>query len=178
MKRLVLMILACGLLATSSARAGYWELHIYSDAVLTDSTISDNSPRIVNFYVVEKGYFRGATGVRFSTEPTAGFTGVWLGDETSYYKVGNSPTDIAVAYAACIPPPILVITMTYQLYGTSTPCSELLIAPPACCTGVVAPDVDCSFTEGQITDLRSLRINCAVPVEPTTWGKVKALYRD
>ncbi|HKW14439.1 MAG TPA: hypothetical protein VJS69_08140 [Candidatus Krumholzibacteria bacterium] len=178
MKRCLMMISACVVLAASSARAGLWELHIYSDAALTDSTISDSSPRIVNFYVVEKGYFSGATGVRFSTEPTAGFTGVWLGDATSYFKMGTSPTDIAVGYAACIPPPILVITMTYQLYGTSAPCSELRIAPPACCSGVVAPDVDCSFGEGQITDLRSLHINCPVVTEPTTWGRVKALYRN
>jgi len=162
---------------TSSAHAGYWELHIYSDATLTDSTISDDSPRIVNIYVVEKGSFRGATGVRFAIEPTPGFTGVWLGDTTTHFKVGNSPTDVAVGYGACIPPPILVLTMSYQFFGTSSPCSELRVVPPACCSGVVAPDVDCFFAEGQITDLRSLRVNCPVATEPTTWGKVKSLYR-
>lgn len=178
MERRVLTIIAGILLAASSARAGYWELHIYSDAALTDSSINDSSPRIVNFYVVEKGSFQGATGVRFSTEPTAGFTGVWLGDATSYYKVGSSPTDIAVGYAACIPPPILVMTMTYQLYGTSSPCSELRIVPPDHSPCAYTPDMDCSFVEGCITDLRSLHINCPLATEPTTWGKVKALYRD
>lgn len=174
--RTTLIALAILVLSTS-AQASLWELHIYSDAALTDSNLIDDSPRIVNLYVVERGTFRGATGVRFAVEGGPGFTGVWLSDATTHFKVGTSPIDIAVAYGACIPPPIVVITMTYELFGTSSPCSELRVVPPACCSGVVAPDVECSFTEGQITDLRSLRVNCPVATEPTTWGKVKALYR-
>jgi hypothetical protein len=177
MKRL-LAIVAAILLFAYSAHAGYWEMHIYSDAALTDSTLNDNSSRTVNLYVVEKGHFGGATGVRFAVEPTPGFSGVWLSDATSYYKVGNSQTDISVAYALCLPPPIVVITMAYQLFGTSSPCSELRVVPPDGFQFVISADVDCSFAEAGITDLRSLRINCPVATEPTTWGRVKALYRN
>jgi len=177
MKSRVLAALFALLLLASSANAGFWELHIYSDTALTDSTIHDNVPSIVNLYVVEAGSFSGATGARFSTEPSAGFTGVWLGDVPSFFTVGNTPTDFAVAYGACLPPPILVVTMTYQLFGTSTPCSELRIAPADGQQLVIAPDVDCFFTEGVITDLGSLRVSCPVATESTTWGQVKALYR-
>lgn len=163
---------------SSSAKASYWELRIYSDASLTDSSIDDGAPRIVNLYVVEKGTFPGATGSRFSIKPSAGFTGVWLSDASSFLPFGQSPTDLSVVYGACIPPPILVVTMTYQLFGTSAPCSELHVAPADGQKWVVAPDVGCFFTEDIITDLGRLEVNCPVATEPTTWGKVKALYRN
>ena len=155
-----------------------WKLQIFSDAALTESSINDDAPRIVTLYVVESGSFTGATGSRFSTEPNAGFTGVWLGDDSQFATFGSSPTDVGIGYGACIPPPILVLTMTYELFGTSAPCSGLRIAPPDGSIWVVAPDVDCSFMEGIITDLGTLQVNCPTATQPTTWGRVKALYRS
>ncbi len=171
-------IVAALIVIASSAKAGYWELRIYSDAALTDATISDDGPRIVNLYVVEKGSFQGAVGVIFSVKPSAGFTGVWLRDSSSFATVGHTPSSLNVGYGACIPPPILIVTMTYQLFGTSEPCSDLHIAPGDGQPFVITPDTNCLFTEGIITDLGRLHVNCPVATEPTTWGKVKALYRN
>lgn len=177
MRPSVLLMLLCLLCFARAAYAGYWELHIYSDTALTETSINDDTPRIVNFYVVEKGSFQGATGARFAVEPGPGFTGVWLSDTTTHFKVGSSPTDVSVAYAACIPPPILVLTMSYQLFGTSSPCSELRIVPPDHFQCAISSDMDCLFVEACITDLRTLTANCPVPTQPSTWGRVKALYR-
>lgn len=176
MKCLVLAAWVVLLAFASSADAGR-KLSIYSDAALTQSSIDDNAPGIVSLYVVDTG-FLGATGVRFSTEPSAGFTGVWLGDASSFVTVGSSPTDISVGYAACRPAPVLVLTMSYQLFGISAPCSELRVAPPDGFTCVYASDFNCSFIEGCIPELGHLRVNCPVASDPTTWGRVKALYRD
>ena len=76
----------------------------------------------------------------------------------------------------------LVLTMTYELIGTST-CSELsIVAVPdfsePICTG-------CWFSEEPCWGYDPVHVNCEgafncnpVAVEPTTWGRVKALYRD
>jgi hypothetical protein len=101
-----------------------------------------------------------------------------VGETTSFFKAGSSPTDISIGFASCLPPPILVLTMTYQLFGTSSACSELRTAPPDGFPVAIAADGDCSFVELPIRDLQSLHVNCPVATEPTTWGKVKALYRN
>jgi hypothetical protein len=157
-------------------------LSIYSDAALTQYTIDDSVPRVVTLYVA--GYLFESSGVRFSVRPGPGFTGVWLSDTSAFYLYGSSPTDIAIGFGRCVTSrSVLILTMSYQMFGTSSPCSELHAAPPngfpyAFSTGY------CGFDETPIGQLDKLYANCAnppippVPTEPTTWGKVKSLYRD
>lgn len=173
-----LVILVLGSSFSTAAAFQDWKLSILSDVALMDSTITDNVPRVVNFYVLETYDLNGATGVGwFSVEPDPGFTGVWLADTTPFVHLGTTPTSFTVGYGACIPSPVLVVTMTYQLFGTSA-CTALRIVPPDGFPFVVAPDVGCHFSEGPIRDFGALHINCdPVATEPTTWGKVKALYR-
>jgi len=176
MKLHLCIAVAFVLVLASSAQAAH-KLQIFSDAALSETSIADNAPRIVNLYVVYSG-FNGATGLRFSIKPGPGFTGVWLGETTSFGKAGSSPTDISIGFASCLPPPILVLTMTYQLFGTSSACSELRTAPPDGFLVAIAADSDCFFAELPIRDLQGLHVNCPVATEPTTWGRVKALYRN
>lgn len=164
-----------GLLAFAPS-ANAERLRIYSDAALTKSSLDDNVPQIVSLYVVHSGPV-GAIGVRFSVKPSAGFTGVWLSDASPFTPVGTSPTDISIAYGVCDLEPLLILTMSYQMFGTSAACSELRIAPADGFPFVLGADVGCFFTEGVIQDLESLRVNCPVATGPATWGRVKALYR-
>ncbi len=152
------------------------KLQIFSDVGLSETSIADNTQRTVDLYVVYSG-FLGATGLRFSVKPGLGFTGVWLGDTSSFFTLGSSQTDISISFTSCLPPPILVLTMRYQLFGTSTACSELRTAPPDGFPFAIAGDTDCFFAELPIRDLQSLHVNCPVAIEPSTWGRVKALYR-
>jgi hypothetical protein len=124
----------------------------------------------------------GADGVRFRVAASPGFTGVWLSDATPYYKVGSSPTDLEVGFNKCLIGTNLVATITYQVFGTST-CSDLSIAAPA---GFIAPFFDdCGFEEIPLFNNGPLHVNCSgsfncspVATEPTTWGRVKSLYRN
>jgi hypothetical protein len=172
MKRCAILILVL-LCLSSLARAD--RLLIYSDAALTDSTLNDNSPRIANLYVVHD-MFRG-TGIYFRIAPGAGFTGVWLGETTAFVKIGNSGSDISIGYGACLTGPYLVLTISYQLFGTSAACSAVQVAPVAGLPCVFV-NSGCGFVELCVYDLGEVHVNCAVPTEATTWGKVKALYRD
>jgi hypothetical protein len=155
-------------------------LSIYSDVALTDCTLSDTSPNIVNVYVAENSFY-GAIGFRVSIGASPGFTGVWLGETSPFQKLGTSPTDLSVVFGSCRTGSFLVLTMSYQLFGTST-CSNLAVAAAS---GLLAPVcLDC-FDEAPCVGNVSLHVNCTglfdcnpVPVEPSTWGRVKALYRN
>jgi hypothetical protein len=152
------------------------ELFIYSDAALTQSSLDDSTPRTVTVYVA--GYLFGSAYLRFSVKPTSGFTGVWLGDTSSFAMLGQSPTDIQIAFDACIySTSFVVLTISYQLFGTSEPCSELRTAPADGFTTALTLS-NCGFAELPVKTVSSIRVNCAVATEPTTWGKVKSLYRS
>ena len=164
------------LLAVPAPAAGQTgrRLAIFADEGLTQSTLEDNVPRIASLYVLDSGDY--STGVIFATEPSPGFTGVWLGDVSDFLVFGNSQTSISIGYGSCHPLPVVALTMTYQLLGTSV-CSELRITPPDGTPCVLSPDTGCAWLEHCITDLGHLGVNCPVATESTTWGSVKALYR-
>jgi hypothetical protein len=155
-------------------------LRLYADPAFTQCTLSDTAPGVVSVYVALT--VLDADGVRFRVAASPGFTGVWLSDATPYYMVGSSPIDLGVGFNKCLSGRNLVATITYQLFGTST-CSELAIAAPV---GFLWPFFDtCDFTEYPLFNNGPLHVNCSgsfdcnpVPVEPSTWGKVKSLYRD
>ena len=154
-------------------------LSIYSDPALTQCTLSDASPRVSSVYVAETT--DAATGVRFRVAPSPGFTGVWLGDSSPYQPIGSSQTDLSLGFGACLAGKFLVLTLTYQLFGTST-CSELAIAPAV--GFPVSICVPCAGETPCVGD-QPLHVNCSgsfdcgpLATESTTWGKVKSLYRD
>jgi hypothetical protein len=159
------------------ARAG--RLQIYSDAALTDCTLSDAVSATVNIYVADYDW-DGSTGARFRIAASNGFTGVWLGETSPFTTVGTSPTDFSVGYANCMVGKWLILKMTYQLFGSSA-CSTLSIAPAVgfpvqFCTY-------CSFGEYPCWGFDDLHVNCGgncspVATAPATWGKIKSLYRN
>lgn len=159
------------------ARAG--RLQIYSDAALTQCTLSDAAPATVNIYVAEHSW-DGATGSRFRIAASGGFTGAWLGEISPFVTIGTSPTDVSIGYGYCGVGTFLVLKMTYQLFGTST-CSTLSVAPAV---GFPVPICTyCFFGEYPCEGYDDLHVNCSgtcgpVATEPATWGKVKALYRN
>ena len=171
----VLRVVALAILLSLPAVAAhaYGDLVIYSDDALTDTTLNDNAPRIVKLHVVHKNHI-GSVGVRFAVTASPGFTGVWLADESPYVEIGNSPTDISIGYGTCAPAGLKILTMTYELFGTSGPCSSLKVVPAAGFLSAIC--LEC-FYEYPCCKLGTLHVNCAVATEPTTWGKVKALYR-
>jgi len=166
------MLLSTTALAHASVTG---KILIFSDAGFTDSTLSDNAPRIANLFIVHTD-FDGATAVRFMTVASPGFTGVWLGETSSFTRVGKSTTGISVGYGACITTPALVLTVSYQFFGTSSACSQLSIAPETGFLHALCFSGGGCFSDLPCQGLGSLHVNCTVPVESTTWGRVKALY--
>jgi hypothetical protein len=162
------------LAACVAAQAGE-RIELFSDAALTDHTLTDTAPRIVDVYVAHFDT-PGTTGCLFRIVASTGFTGVWLGDSSSWYTAGDSQSGITVVYDRCLIGSAVMLKVTYQLFGTSASCSSLSTTNhPISLPGLVY--CDRCFSEYNLP-ASSLFVNCTVAVEPTTWGQVKALYRD
>lgn len=73
-------------------------------------------------------------------------------------------------------PPVLVLTMSYQFFGTSGACSQITIGPAP---GILVPfAISLGCWDPVECEAGTLRVNCTVATESTTWGRVKALYRN
>lgn len=155
---------------------------------------SDNG--LVMLSVIHWPYSSGASGVRYRVS-VCNSTLVWVFDDSRFEGVtGDLGSGFVVNYGACLEGPIVVQTLYFAGSGTSPFNSAVKIMPhPAAqsgqveattCTGVVyshegggiciKPGVGCYCN---LLGPPYHEIPCAepVPVESTSWGKVKALYR-
>jgi hypothetical protein len=154
-------------------------LSIYSDEGFTDTTYNDQAVQPFSVYVVHSGITASpALSVCFGIEESAGITFSWIGDVSPWTIVdGDSRTGIDISYDTCLAPdPGLVLEIRYFGVGTSAGCSALTPVPhPDSPFGEIEV-VTCNF---QIYSAQgnSLHVSCTVPVEQTTWGKVKSLFR-
>ncbi|HKW14440.1 MAG TPA: hypothetical protein VJS69_08145 [Candidatus Krumholzibacteria bacterium] len=175
-KLIVAAIVALACLPSLAFGDGY--LSLYSDASHTDCALSDTAPAVANVYMVDFGYAINALRFRIAASP--GFTGAWLSETSPFTTIGNSQTDMSMSFGSCLIGQVLVLTMTYQLFGTST-CSQLSVEAPSGLSDPIC--LDCSFGT-ECAGYFPLHVNCSgsfgcdpLPVKPTTWGSVKALYR-
>lgn len=183
-KLLVLLFLYCFLLSTP-ALAQTDKIELFSDASMTSCELYDQSPGLRSVYVFLTGPVP-ATGLRFKAlKPDCWAGATFVGDITPFLAIGNSQNDMSVAFGACLTPPVRVDQINFFTAG----------GPGACCQmSAVAPQLpqfallytDCNFFEVLIPpDGRMVTINpnsscpCNQPLatEPTTWGRVKSLYR-
>lgn len=188
MNRSILLAVAFALsiLANSASAATFGHVSLYGDAASTECTLTDDQPRTADVFVVHHigEYVADAYLLAFRVAASAGFTGSWLQDivPTGMFAVGTSPDGMTIGYQACRTGDVPVLRITYQLFGTSSPCSSLQVA--------AYPDIgfietsNCSF-EIFMVEGGSIVVNAddscpcqmPVPVKQTTWGAVKAIYR-
>ncbi len=133
---------------------------------------------IVTVYVVHKFSDGGsATGARFKVTVPSGLA--ILAFTTTFVPIGNISGDLSLGYGTCI--------------SSTTSLGSILMnsSNPAACSyiSVVAADnfanpiaTDCTFGEytvktGQAIANPDGTCACSVATEPTSWGRVKALYR-
>lgn len=167
-----LLIVLIAVVSFANAAHANERIELFSDEALTSHTLIDDAPRIVDVYVAHFGMEIGTTGCAIKLVPSAGFTGVWLGDTSSYIVFGDSQAGITVLYnQQCFFGSTVMFKARYQLFGTST-CSSLHTASQYS----ALPYCDHCFSE-YLLPSSSLSINCPLPTQPTTWGRVKALYR-
>lgn len=174
--------LAVGIqITTATTVYAQHKIALYSDPAYTSTEVIDQTPAELTAYVVFDSP-AGGTAVSFRIVPSEGFTAVWLNDSSTFLVMGSSPNGAGVAFGGCYYN-ALVLEVRYTMFGTSSSCSTLdIVADPQFDLFAGLPVVaDCDHEYASAIAGR-LTINpdptCSpLPILPTTWGKVKSLYR-
>lgn len=142
---------------------------------------------LVNVYVFFDSFLGDPiSAAAFRLVTGGGFTGVYVG-ETVIGNVwfGNTQDGIAVSLDACYQAPRLLVTVQYMTDGTSPSCSWLEVVGHPDYGGVAMVDCNGSLyiqiESYKLVVIRSWadREACGLlPVEESTWGRVKALYAE
>ena len=190
------------LLVPVSGSAGEWgggTVGVYADAVGSYCQIRD-IPGTRTLYVIQKLTI-GSISARFRIELSSGFTGTLVGFHSPFSAVAGDPlTDVTVTYDnTCLTGSIEILSLQFLLIGTSQECSWVRVAAhPGSVDGQI-DTYNCALARApaewggihvQSDPLRwcpdagnpEFMFYCRpytppLPVEPSTWGAVKALYR-
>ncbi len=193
MKRLIFPVLLILLYSVPSfAQGGLIGLFVDPWGNICD-IVDHCDVEIVDVLVVHKDA-PGATAAEFAIEASSGFTGIYLGEEISASLptgacIGNSQRGIAIAYGKCLYSPIHILTIRYLLCGTSEPNSYLqVVADPRALPEPGIWMADCAWPPllhpalgGRAYFNNDGSVVCSeIPTRtrPTSWGQIKALYRD
>ena len=187
---ILLLVLAGAIPHVVEAAVG-GRLALYSDAGLAQCTLTDTSPGVADVYVVHSVQgspvvVLGVVGISFALTPSAGFDGTWLEDivPAGLGANGTSPSGKRVASLTCWFNDKLLLHVRYQMQGGSSSCSFLQAVPYPGDPWIEA--LTCGYGESIPVDGDRIFVNpdsscpCDVPVatESTTWGRIKAMYRD
>jgi hypothetical protein len=159
-------------------------LLLVTDPDYTSCSIVDVANEEYTFYVLHLPE-AGAAGVgNFKVGPLHdGAALTYVGETVPWPSIGDTQSALSVAYNECLNGEVLVCAVTYTGTGSSPACSFISIY--AAYTGPSdVEEVTCDYIVEIITNLGEVVVNptetCTcdilVPVEETSWGRVKALY--
>ena len=123
-----------------------------------------------------------AKAVEFSAPLPPCLVGVtWIGDTDVFpVTIGDSQTGVGIATGGvCIGPPLHVLTINYFGNGQTLPCCEILLSGWQ--TKPVPEMLGCSGGQFPVSTV-AITVNpnttcsCTLPIEESTWGRVKSLY--
>ena len=179
MKRLLLIALGSLLVATASLAQIPGKIGVYADAGATNCYIVDDGG-VVEAHMLHV-MTDGAIGSRFKLDVSA--TGwIHLGDIWDFELVlGSSVEGVSFGYTECLSGSIY-LGKAFFLGSSAPSCTEISIVPdPLAVTGEIEA-ISCLETRmfpagGRAVINADHTCQCTVPVEETTWGAIKALYR-
>ena len=185
MKKLLTLAMA---ILCSASLALAWGGHIAVKADLQTPCAYVFTPPpgvVMSLYLVHESH-TGATAVNFSALRPACFSGLWLSDTRVFPNtVGNSQTGVIVNYGSCLQAPTHVLTMNFIVFGPTPPCCYYPVQPDPMNPSGHIESVDCAsqvWEAGDIPAIINPTPNCwdgicvPIPVEDTTWGRVKAMF--
>jgi len=178
------LVLALGLPGPASPNPLPWaRVGFYGNAEGTVHAVYDAGPGTLDIYVVLRNYEAsvGSGSVRFSAVPPPCFEAVYVGETSSYTVIGDSQTGARVWHMMCFPGVYLLMTISFTVQGGTWDCCWFEPQPFPGESQVYA--TDCSLSGSEWIDTEGLWVNpnnpmtCTAPVEETTWGAIKAMYR-
>ena len=196
---MLFVLVLAGMLGLAPARA--WGqggnepdrgIGVSSSPIVYSCNIKDNAPGLLEVFVMYTGL--AAKGITFAAPMPACAQLIYLQDSHVFgTTTGNSQTGVSVDFGACMSGPVHVLTIQYFAGGTTPPCC---VYPTLPVSGSDVYAVACDASPVTVTRLcnyinQNPSCGCAflgpyfvlcpevvVPVESTTWGRVKALYRE
>jgi hypothetical protein len=178
----VVVILGGKRIAASQEAPG--NITVFADEAAASCSITDQTPGPITVYVMHTN-MSGMAVSDFKVAESIGFLATYISETIETIgHVGDFRNGITLAYGTCRDGPLLLGSISYQGHGTSTPCSYLEVVAwryPWPYT------TNCTEHDYQAPPLGRLYVNaqpgecplwCSVATEQSTWGRVKALYRD
>jgi hypothetical protein len=178
-KLLLLIALSILLVAAISDAQIAGKVGVYADAAGTDANIVDDGG-VVEAHMLHV-LTDGAIGLRFKLDVSA-TNWIHLGDHWDFELVlGSSVEGVSFAYTECLSGSIYLGKAIFL--GSSAPtCSEISIVPDPDATYGVIEAISCLETwmfpaGGKAMVNADDACQMTVPVDQTTWGGIKALFR-
>ncbi|MDH4036095.1 MAG: hypothetical protein OEX18_06695 [Candidatus Krumholzibacteria bacterium] len=180
-------VLLAAIASDPAAAQSYGYVTVYADASGASCTLLDDAPRTFNVYVLHEDMY-GIVGVDFRLAASDGFAGTYVTEVITppFLVLGDTQGGISFAYTTCFVGSAVLATVTYAGSGTSAPCSYLQVVahPDYVQWGILVQN--CYFDSFPAPTRGRLYVNpdgscppwCVVPTRQTTWGGVKALYRE
>lgn len=174
-----LAILLCA--GVAHGQAGH--VSCYDDSLGMDTCFWDSFPGIRDVYVIHKAT-PGATASQWMVVNN-GMQCTYLSESSPLVKVGSAFSGISVSYGGCLPGDIVLLKITFYCLGSTPNCAYLeVVGDPITPTGMVEV-IDCSSQKllgvgGRMYVNPDATCNydwCVFPVEGSSWGRVKSLYR-
>jgi hypothetical protein len=186
MKRVVLLTFAVVAMTFVLAQAqGVGSVGIFSDAGATSCNIDDDAVNPKNVYIVNVNATGGSKGCLFALDMDPTITLSYVFDFSSFLKIGDALNGVSVAYGGCLTGDILALTVVFNSAGTSPACGLMSIVPDPTQGGGQVILSDCATQNVAIGPVAGqARVNadgtclCNVPVQESSWGKIKALYNQ
>jgi hypothetical protein len=190
MKRLLLLSVSL-LLVASLAFAQGGSIGLFSTPLANNCDVYD-IPGLVLVYVVHV-YSPGATAAQFIVDDLtwSGGAMIYLAETVTapYIKIGTCAMSgggigCAIAFGGCMPSPNMMLTIQYFGNGFSPTCGYIQVMPDPSATPPGIYVTDCSSpplllnaTGGDVVINPDATCMCNIPVEETTWGGIKNLYK-
>ncbi|NIO28521.1 MAG: hypothetical protein GTO29_08210 [Candidatus Latescibacteria bacterium] len=185
MKR-VLLLAVFSILIGSVVTAQPGSIGLFADPGGTTCDVYDE-PGTVTVYVLHLSS-PGATGSCFRVDWLSwGVTMMYMCETVTppYLSIGSSDAGIAIAYGSCVVSPHMILAIQFCALGTTPPCSYIQVVADT--TYYDVPGIwvrDCGTPPstlrargGDAVINPDATCYCDVPVEETSWGRVKLLYR-
>ena len=173
------LILALALVCAANAQTPY--IAVYFDPGFTATTKVCPGPGLDVWYVAAVNFNSLITGAEFAISYPAAVT--WLADtNTPPVKIGSTPSGISMGYPIPVNGFSPVELCRVQVQWNCEECDSSSIDAPI--TVIAHPHTtflgwtDESYTEQPASGWTSFICPFASPAEPTTWGRVKALFGE
>ena len=183
MKKFVLTAMLLVLVVAATPALAQEGLGLYADAAGLSCSVTDLVDGAVKrIYVVHKNS-AGASGSEFLVDASSTTLAQFASTvPAGMLSIGSSDTGISIAYQECKIGSFLVLTISFDAFGTTAPCSYVRMLPDPNAVPPVRIWADCNslthdFPGGVAIVNEDVTCQCNVAIEQTTWGTIKAMYR-